>query len=78
MGLRARGGFEVDITWSDGRLSGGTIRSTCGGRCRLRTSLPVTMTSGGSLVSAGEPWSEINGFETEAGRHYEVTPREAE
>lgn len=35
-GLIARGGFVVDITWSNGRLSHLKVKSTIGGNCRLR------------------------------------------
>jgi alpha-L-fucosidase 2 len=35
-GLRARGGFEVDVAWSGGVLVRAAIRARAGGRCRVR------------------------------------------
>jgi alpha-L-fucosidase 2 len=35
-GLRARGGFEIDIAWRDGRLAEVTLRGAPGGQARLR------------------------------------------
>jgi len=35
-GLRARGGFELDVQWKGSKLANVTVRSLAGGSCRLR------------------------------------------
>jgi len=40
-GLRARGGFEVDIQWKDGEVSNTTITASIGGNCRIRSYVPL-------------------------------------
>ncbi len=40
-GLRARGGFEVDIKWADGKVVSALIKSSLGGNCRIRSYVPL-------------------------------------
>jgi alpha-L-fucosidase 2 len=42
-GLRARGGFEIDVEWDRGSLTKAAIRSRLGGVCRVHTAAPVTV-----------------------------------
>jgi alpha-L-fucosidase 2 len=73
-GLRARGGFEVDIAWQDGRLSAATIRSTRSGPCRLRTEVPIIITCDGSTIPVEGVEPGVRSFETEADRSYQALP----
>jgi alpha-L-fucosidase 2 len=40
-GLKARGGFEVEIQWENGELTEATIKSSIGGNCRIRSYYPL-------------------------------------
>jgi alpha-L-fucosidase 2 len=52
-GLRARGGFEVDLTWQNGALTGAVIRSKLGNPCVVRCGehkIELKMRAGGQVV----------------------------
>ena len=51
-GLKARGGFTVDMSWSDGQLQQATIVSKIGGTLRLRSYVPL---KGADLMPAEGP-----------------------
>ncbi len=40
-GLKARGGFEIDLEWSEGKIKKVSILSSLGGNCRLRSYTPL-------------------------------------
>ncbi|OGD22773.1 MAG: alpha-L-fucosidase [Candidatus Aminicenantes bacterium RBG_13_64_14] len=74
-GLRARGGFEVSLNWSGGRLKQATILSTLGGTCRVRAGVPVTVASEGKKVRSSSPENGTIEFKTGAGGIYTLTAR---
>lgn len=56
-GLRARGGFEVDVAWKDGKLVEANIRSLRGGEARLRygsATRDVKLAKGETLLWPGQ------------------------
>jgi alpha-L-fucosidase 2 len=75
-GLRARGGFEVDLKWLDGRLWRVTILSTAGGACRVRLPFPMSITHlGRRIAPSSVPDSGVVEFKTQPGLAYVLAPR---
>ncbi|HUB27779.1 MAG TPA: glycoside hydrolase family 95 protein [Tepidisphaeraceae bacterium] len=70
-GLCARGGFVVDISWTDGHLTEAKILSKIGGTLRIQTAESVKITCDGQpLQSAGGLFNSKFEFPTEAGKAY--------
>ena len=49
-GLKARGGFEIDLEWANAKVTRALVRSNRGGNLRIRTSQPVNL----SVAQGGE------------------------
>ncbi|GMV92128.1 MAG: hypothetical protein AMXMBFR82_19060 [Candidatus Hydrogenedentota bacterium] len=71
-GLRARGGFEVDMTWNEGRLASSTIHATVDGPCRVRSPQPLQFE--GETTKAARPESNVVTFTMKAGEQVRLAP----
>ena len=71
-GLRARGGFEVEMAWENGQLTEAQLHSTLGRDCTLRTAATVSVTCSGVPVETEQSDSVIT-FETDAQKTYAIS-----
>ena len=72
-GLRARGGFTVDVAWKGGRLEAAEIRASRDATLRVRGAVPLAVTCGGAPV-AGRAAGGILEIAARAGRAYRLSP----
>jgi len=69
-GIKARGGFIVDINWRDGRLAMARVTSGLGGLCRVRVRAGASVSLDGASTRLSE--SNFIEFETKPGSSYEL------
>jgi alpha-L-fucosidase 2 len=74
-GLRARGGYTVDLKWKEMRLASATIRAQETGTCCLRTARPVVVLSGNRTLETHPVAPGVVEFEVRRGTAYQVAPR---
>ncbi len=70
-GLRAEGGFEVDIMWEDQALSEAWLTSTIGGPVQVQSAEPLVVYAGNDVVAVEDAAGRIS-WETQPGSTYHL------
>jgi alpha-L-fucosidase 2 len=69
-GLRARGGFEVDLVWEEHGLKAATLHAGRDGTCRVRSGVQVNVEDERRAVPVDRPEPDVVAFAAEAGKRY--------
>jgi alpha-L-fucosidase 2 len=72
-GLRARGAFEIDMSWNKKALSTATIKSLDGQKCTIRSAIPIAIPGIKANLTKSGKWYLLT-FETVKGKTYTVNP----
>jgi len=70
-GIKARGNFEIDLSWKDGSLAEAKIKSIMGRDCRVESSVPIRILESDSQ---NNQISTVLDFKTVKGRTYTIVP----
>ena len=70
-GMKARGNFEVDIEWKDGKIESGKIKSVLGNKCVIRSKSPLTISDARVKLNMDNKYY-IYSFDTSSGKSYEI------
>ncbi|HEY3332830.1 MAG TPA: glycoside hydrolase family 95 protein [Capsulimonadaceae bacterium] len=73
-GLKARGGFTVDIAWQDGRVTHAAVHAKLDGPCRIASSIAIDIATNGVKVATQRD-GNVTEWMAEAGGIYYVTPQ---
>jgi len=73
-GICLPGGFTIDISWAQGRLSEAIIHSRLGGECRIQCREPVGVFDGGRQVQVRSLENGIYAFAADKNQVYRVQP----
>jgi len=71
-GLRARGGYTVELTWANGVLTAARLQANRDRICEIRTTLPLQVTDATGNPVAVNHTADIDAFPVRAGEWYTV------
>ena len=74
-GVCARGGFELDFKWVEGKVTTAKVTSKAGEVCKILVGRPVTVASQGMAVETKELSDGVVEFPTTKGCSYVLEPR---
>ena len=73
-GLRARGGWTVDLQWKDGHLQEAVVTGQHTGECRIRSARSFAVQDGAARSETYSVAPSVQAFSAQADKSYRLTP----